>query len=497
MASTLPTSRLVSVAVNMTPQPAQAQNLSTLLLLGTSDVIDTVERTRTYSSLSAVAADFGTTAPEYMAAALWFGQSPQPGSLRVGVWASSATKGGLRCAPLPATSQALSTWNTILNGAFTVTVGDAGLTTVTGLNFSTATTLAGVAAIIDTALAGASCVWNAVYQRFEFKSDVAGATTGWSFLGTPASGGATDISALLGGTAASSGAYVVQGIAAETPVSVVAELDNTLGQAWYALAFTAALLDAQVLAVAQYVEGANTKHVYGHTTQQAGALVAATTTDIASQLKALGYKKTLVQFSSSNAYAVVSGLARILTTDYTASATAITLMYKQEPGVVAEFLSASQADALRAKNCNALVAYNNSTQILQHGVMSSGDFVDVILGVDWFAVTLQNSLYNVLYTSPTKIPQTDAGMHTLATVMASVCSQAVTNGLAAPGTWTNSGFGQLKQGDFLPAGFYIYAPKVADQNPADRAARKSVPFQIALKLAGAVHEVSLAVNVNA
>jgi hypothetical protein len=77
-----------------------------------------------------------------------------------------------------------------------------------------------------------------------------------------------------------------------------------------------------------------------------------------------------------------------------------------------------------------------------------------------------------------------------------VCAQAVVNGLLAPGTWTQAGFGSLNQGDYLSKGFYVYAPPIALQNPADRAARKSVTFQVAAKLAGAIHTVNVLVNIN-
>ena len=127
---------------------------------------------------------------------------------------------------------------------------------------------------------------------------------------------------------------------------------------------------------------------------------------------------------------------------------------------------------------------------------ASGEFIDVITGTDWLAVTLQNSFYNLLYTSRTKIPQTDAGSQLMLVTAESVLSQAVTNGLCAPGVWNSGGFGTLAQGDYLAKGFYVYIQRMALQNPVDRAARKSPLIQIAAKLAGAIHEVSIAVAVN-
>jgi len=209
-----------------------------------------------------------------------------------------------------------------------------------------------------------------------------------------------------------------------------------------------------------------------------------------------GYKRTVCQYSSDTAYAAASLLGRILTTAWDGNNTAITLMYKQQPGVTAEELTSTQMAALRDKNCNVFVAYNNDTAIIEAGTAASGEFLDTVTGTDALALSLQTALYNELYTSSTKIPQTDAGNMVLSTAMEGILQQFVTNGLLAPGEWGSAGFGSLKQGGFLPKGFYIYAPPVADQSAADRAARKSVRFQVAAKLAGAIHTVDVAIDVN-
>lgn len=495
MPSSLPVSRLVNVSVNLSPSAAQSQNLSSLLIMGASTVIDTVERVRSYDTLSAVAADFGTTAKEYLAALLWFQQTPQPTQLYVGRWAKTATQGKVVCAPLSAAQQAIAAWNAVTSGGFTLSKNGAAATNITGLNFSAAANLSAVAAIIQASTTNITCVWNASLQRFEIASTTTGTSSSISFLTAPGSG--TDVAAMLKGRSTDSGAYLVTGMLGETAAAAVAEMDDRFGQTWYGLVFTETdMLDSEHLAVASYVEAANTKHFYGITTQQAGVLVAATTSDLASQLKAVAYKKTMVQYSSTSPYAVVSAMARILTTEYTGNATVITLMYKQEPGVVAETLAASQVDALAAKNCNVFVSYQNNTNILQNGVTCSGLFVDIVTGTDWLGIAMQTALYNVLYTSPTKIPQTDQGVHILCTTVESVCNQAVINGLLAPGVWQSAGFGTLKQNDYLPKGFYVYAARVDSQSQEDRSARRAPPIQVAAKLAGAVHEVSVSVVVN-
>ena len=496
MPKALPISRLVNVQVNLAPAAAQMQDISTLLILGSSSVIDMVERWRSYTGIDAVAADFGTTAPEYLAAALWFQQAPQPTKLQIGRWAQAATAGGLRGATLSAAQQTISAWTSITTGSFSITV-DGVTNSVTGMNFSLQTNMNGVASIIQTAIRtfypSFVVVWNAVFSRFEFNAATTGATSAVSFLSTAGTG--VDISSNVGGRTTNSGSYTIPGSALETAVDCVTFFDQNYGQSWYAATVMGAS-DSDHTAIAAYIEAANNKHIYGVSTQAAGTLSSVSTTDIAYVLKQLAYKRTVTQYSSSNAYSVCSLFGRILTTNYNANNTVITLMYKQEPGIVPEYLNSTQITALTAKNANVFVAYNNNTAIIEKGVAANGDFLDIITGTDWLALSIQNEVFNLLYTANTKIPQTDSGTQLICTTVEAVCSQGVTNGLLAPGLWSSGGFGALNQGDYLPKGFYVYAAPVATQFAADRAARKSVPIQVAAKLAGAIHTVDILVNVN-
>ncbi|WP_024141045.1 DUF3383 family protein [Salmonella enterica] len=253
--------------------------------------------------------------------------------------------------------------------------------------------------------------------------------------------------------------------------------------------------DTDIISVAAAVEASGVSRIFGITTDEAGTLVAATTTDLSSKLKAAGYKRTFIQYSTSSRYASLSAFARAFTVDFTASNTTITLKFKQEPGVTYETLKTSEADSLEAKNCNVYVYYENDTAILEQGVMSNGDFFDERHGLDWLQNAVQTADYNTLYTSTTKIPQTDAGTTTRMANIEAVLDKAVNNGLFAPGKWTGGPIGQLANGDTLTKGYYLYAESVDDQLQTDREARRGVPIQVAGKLAGAVHYGSVAITV--
>src|SRR5665213_1545485 len=179
---TLPVSRLVQVSVNLSPLPAVGRNFGDLLIMGDSNVISGLERIRDYSSLAGVAADFGTTAPEYLCAQIYFEQSPQPTACSVGRWIRVATAAELQGALLTAAQSALANFTSITSGGFDISI-DGSAIDLTGLDFSTALNLNGVASAVTTALSGAgTCIWNG--SQFEIKS----ATTG---VGVAASGTVT------------------------------------------------------------------------------------------------------------------------------------------------------------------------------------------------------------------------------------------------------------------------------------------------------------------
>lgn len=497
MSQGLPVSDVVNVSVTLTPLAAAVRNFGLLLILGDSNVIDVGERLRNYSgstALTAIANDFGTSAPEYLAAVPYLSQVPQPSSVYVGRWASGATSGKLVGPTLSTAQQAISNFTAVSSGGLDITI-DGTQKTLTALNFSAAANLNAVASIITTALSGAgTVVWNSVYSRFEVTSSTTGTTSSVGFASAPASG--TDVSALLL-LQSSQGGRIVAGIAAESLVSAVETLANQSTD-WYGLyvASTHTVVNADVLAVAPFIEGASPSRIYGVTTQDPTVLDPTQSTDIASELKAAKYQRTFVQYSSSSPYAAASIFGRAFTVDFTGSNTTITLKFKQEPGIVAETLTQTQASALEAKNCNVFVNYNNSTAILEQGVMANGYFFDEVHGLDWLQNQVQTNVFNALYTGATKIPQTDAGVTVLANAAEQACEQGVGNGLLAPGVWNAAGFGAITQGQMLPKGYYIYQPPVSSQSQSDREARKAPTLQIAVKLAGAVHFANVAINVN-
>jgi Protein of unknown function (DUF3383) len=619
MVAPLPISNLIQIGLNLAAQPVPGQSFQTMLLLGPSPVIDTLTRFRSYTTFTQVSADFASTMPEYVAAELWFEQNPAPAQLYIGRWVQTAAPGQLICGTVSAANQAASVWTAITTGSFTVSINGAAKN-ITGLNFSAITNMNGVASVIQTALnsavAGTTCVWNAVYSNFIITSPTTGASSTISLL-TP-QGAGVDISTLMGGTVAG-GAYAAPGLAAESALSCVTYFDTNYPTMWFGLFVTSAgelvggpvtagnqvigvwtaittgsftisingavknitglnfsaatkmsdvasviqtalnsavagttcvwnsatsnfiitapttstgssisvastygtgvdistimagtaaagaqvvsVAAADYLAIAGYVEATAGRHFQGINTQDPNCLNGNDTTNIGYQLQQLKYNWSAIQYSSTSPYAVISMLGRILTTDWSASGSAISLMYKSEPGVTPEALTATQAAALKNFNINVYASYNigstlAGTPIIQYGICPSGNYIDTVIGAAALAGQIQTNMFNALYGTTTKIPQTDAGQGQLEGQIVRALNQFVTNGYLGPNNWAGSSFGNLANGQFLPKGWYVYQPPVANQNPAQRAARVSVPFQVAAVMAGAINTASVQINVN-
>ena len=485
MANVLPVSSVVNVSVEMAPTAAQLRNFGAALIIGSTDVIDVGERIRTYASseLDAIATDFGSTSPEYLAAQAFFSQSPQPTEVQIGRWAKEATNGLIRGRILSTSEQAISNFTSIESGAFDVTI-DGSVVNVTAVDLSECSNLNAVASAVTEKLTSkGTCLWDG--QRFVIKS----ATTGTSSTVSAVTN--TGLTVLMGLEADTT---MVNGAPAESLVEAVTALLDTTS--WY-MAFVSGDYEVEdAMAAAGLIEASSPTRIIAFTSMDTNELDPQKTDTLGAQLNALGYNHSLVMYSSTNESAAASVLGRMSTVNFEGSNTTITLKFKQCPGVVAENLLLSQANALKAKNVNVFAAYDNDTSILQEGVMSGGWFIDERHGLDWLQNRVQTDLWNLLYTSTTKVGQDEAGATQLVSTVNRSLDQGVTNGLIGPGVWNGTGFGSLSTGDTLSTGYYVYIQPMDEQSQSDREARKAPPIQIAVKLRGAIHFVDVAITVN-
>jgi hypothetical protein len=493
----LSVSNVVNVDVSISPLAAGYRNFGTLLVVTPEDIIDVGERVRYYSNIDEVIEEFGGTGPAYEAGLLYFSQQPRPNALYIGRWAQTASKAVLHGGVLDVADLDMATWAAIVNGGINLTINSLSKP-ITGLDFSTCTNMNQVAARIQAGGTGYTVTWDAAYERFDVKSSTTGvgSTVGYATAGT-----GTDISSKCKLKAGEANAPI-NGVASETALAAVQACADRSAE-WYAVAMAKDKTltfpdpaDNDLVDISAYIEGTERNRVHIISTKASSVLDPLSSLDICSRLKALRYMRSFTQYSSTNVNAAVSAFGRAATVDFEANNTTMTLKFKQEPGVGVEVLTETQNKILRSKNGNVFVLYDNDTAILQEGVMANGYFFDEVHNSDWYANALQVDVWNVLYQSQTKIPQTDEGIHQLVATCEATSERAVNNGMLASGVWRGGQIGILRPGMTLSRGYYVYAPPVATQPPAEREARKAPTIQIAGKLAGAVHFASILVSLN-
>jgi hypothetical protein len=75
---------IVDIEVLISPLAAPRSTFNQALIIGTSTVISTATRIKEYESATEVLEDFALTDPEYIAASIYFSQSPSPDTLWIG-----------------------------------------------------------------------------------------------------------------------------------------------------------------------------------------------------------------------------------------------------------------------------------------------------------------------------------------------------------------------------------------------------------------------------
>ncbi|SFU71119.1 DUF3383 family protein [Alicyclobacillus macrosporangiidus] len=280
--------------------------------------------------------------------------------------------------------------------------------------------------------------------------------------------------------------------ASETPLQAV-QACRAADSTWYGC-YVCGAQDADIEAVAQYIETASPASVFFYDTQDAN-VASGTTPNVMSTLQSDKYHRTLGMYSTSQ-YAGAALLGRAMGLNTGLAGSAFTLAYKNLTGVTPENLTSTQASAILGYNGNIYANYGGQYNLLRQGTMADGTPFDEVLNLDVITADIQTSVMNALTQSP-KIPQTEDGVTMLVNTITAPCERARIRGMIAPGVWQAAPvLGKLNTGDTLASGYLVLADSLANQSQADRDARKSPPIYVCLKMAGAVEHVVIGVIVN-
>lgn len=234
---------------------------------------------------------------------------------------------------------------------------------------------------------------------------------------------------------------------------------------WYAVSGYSHA-DADILELAAYTQG-RTK-IHGASSSDP-ACYGSGSSDILSQLKALGYDRTFCFYSADAANFPEAGM---FGGELPKDAGSSTWAYKGLIGNIPDNLNTTQKNNILAKNgmCYTTVS---GISVTQNGEMSSGEFVDVIMGSDFIVARIQESVFGLLAQTD-KIPFTNQGADQIRNLISQVLTQATTQKILAKD----------------PA-FTIEIPDVLTVAVVDKGTRTLPDVTFEGTLAGAIHKTRI------
>jgi len=241
-------------------------------------------------------------------------------------------------------------------------------------------------------------------------------------------------------------------------LSAIVDLDDE----WYGLACET-IQESDIEDIAEWVE-ARTK-IYIARTSDADVITNATD-DIASTLEAAEYDRTAVVYHSlaASQYIDCAWLGDCLVRDPGSQ----TWMFKTLNTITYDSLTTTQSDSAHGKSANTYQRIAG-VNITQKGTVSSGEFIDVIRGIDWLTARIKERVYTRLVNSP-KIPFTNAGIAIIETAVREQLDISVDRDLIAP----------------EPA-YTVTVPDVLNTDEMDRQNRQLKGVEFRARLAGAIH----------
>lgn len=208
----------------------------------------------------------------------------------------------------------------------------------------------------------------------------------------------------------------IQGI--ETPVQALAAVQAVRND-WYALACVDHAA-ADVLAIALVIEAQ--KKIF-LTSSADPVILTNVNTDVAYQLKQLGYKRTACLYSASAAlFPEMAFLGACLPLGVGNS----TWKFKQLVGIPSDNLSDTQIAFARGKGCNMYVPVQG-VDITIEGVMAGGQFIDLTRGIDALQALMEQDVLQLFVDQP-KVPYTNKGISAIENIMRSDLQEFVDNG---------------------------------------------------------------------
>lgn len=418
--------RFIDVVIRKATPGVASAEFGVLLCITNSNLLTTGTRVNSFTSVSSVENFYGEDSEEARYADAYFNQDPEVGTLpeelQFGRYVNADIAGVLECGNEPLID--IDAWKLITDGEFQVTFNGTTSEEISGLDFSTVTSLDDVATVIDTSLINGTCTWNQV-NRFVFTSNTLGATSAVSLLDTVTAPAGTDISGagfldgdIIKSPANPGGSIISAGQVAETPedsIDAIRDINDT----WAALGALRTFRDtSDAEDFAAVIEGL--RKIFVLTSEDSNTLVSGDTSSISYTLRDLNYGRTaFAYYDIETLYPDASWLGQQLPKEIGSSNWA----YKGLAGVAqgAEFnipaseLTQAQIDAALSVNCNVYTETLGATYTY-YGTMvggrnadKDGEFIDIVRNIDFLQARVEEGLLN-LFLEREIIPYTDGGI---------------------------------------------------------------------------------------
>jgi len=437
----IPLSDIINVSIAVSPNAVATDGFGPLVFMTKQfqPVMGEVAL-RIYTSKAAVDADFPSGEIQ-AAATAWYSQKPTPKTFLVGsiskTSGAAATSGKL----VGGAAAVLADLKAITTGSFSISV-DGAVQNVSAVDLSGAGDLVAAAALIEGKMTGVSVTQSA--GIFTFASITTGATSSVEVPAATALATALKITSAAGATTTvgTDAAGITTDLAKLNQAALVAK------QNYFYVAVERSLRDTdEQLNAASWCQS-NTK-VFGLATSSSDVLKLGNTTNSFYKSKQKNLRNTINVYDPSEGgveYPEISILGRASTVNFNVKNSVLILAFKQGPAMTTANLDPTQLKALESYNGNAFIDVAGNV-MFYNGIMADGTWFDTVQGVEWLGQKVQVNVFNLFYTSNTKIPWTDTGVGMVNQQVTLALELAKTNGLIAPG-YDN-------EGTFYPDGYKV------------------------------------------
>lgn len=471
------------------------------LLLSKSASIPSSQFVLPFPDPDSVGDYFGLESDEYKAAVVYFNgynnSFKKPRAIYVALRNDADRAAFIRGGAFGAlVSDTLASLKTITAGSLTLTLG-ADTETLTGLDFSAATSLSDIATVIQTAIqAESGTAWTAATVAYSSLFDAFTITTGTDGVDvgvTYASGDVADALNLTEDT----GAVLSPGLDAMTETeNMEAVLDLT--ENWVCFTTVWNATKDEVLAYGQWASGKGVAYLFVFHDDSPLNLQANNTATISAAVKAANLGATAGVYGGLEYAAMVLGTAASI--DWDRRQGVITFAFKSQDGVPANVVKGVDATNLKAQGLNFMGDYatrNDNFVFMYPGNMfGSWDWIDTYLNACWLNNALQVAIMAGFQQTP-RVPYNDEGY----TLIRSWCLDPIKRGLYSGIIDTGITLSESQKAElFREAGRDIsgelntdgYVLQINDPAPAVRQKRESPEASLWYTYGGSVHRLDLA-----